>query len=190
MRASQIPSFVDFKSYLSSVQRLTTLNLVCLSLFFRIAFNTSLSTSFPFLRGDGNQCLVRIAVPKVVHNIIHASVPTSPVMDELRRWGQQRRYEQRTLLGNSSLNSNSEDSVKRLARVQGNTNISGVSCVRAELFAQVRTAVMLLQSQTAALSHFSFEWKGMHCRMHSRHDARIERASARYVQCAACLQQP
>ena len=93
---------------------------------------------------------MRHAAPKVEHNIIHASVPTSHVMDELHRQGQQQFYDLHALLGYPSLDSDSEDSVKHLTRVHGHTNIYEGSCVCAELFAQVRTAVMMLPSQTAA----------------------------------------
>ena len=80
---------------------------------------------------------MRSAAPTVAHNIIHGSVPISPVRDGLRRQGQQQCYELlvSTLLGHSSLNSDLEDSVKRLTRVHCDTTFSGVSSVCSELFA-------------------------------------------------------
>jgi hypothetical protein len=52
---------------------------------------------------------------------MHASVMGSPVMDELRRQGEQRCYDRRAVLGYSNYDSDndSEDSVKRLTRVLG-----------------------------------------------------------------------
>ena len=70
----------------------------------------------PYLRADGQQCHVLRAAVNVPAAIIGSYVPTTPLLKELRRQGQQRCMERSALL---ILDSESEDSVKRLTRVFG-----------------------------------------------------------------------
>ena len=91
-------------------------------------------------------------------------------MEELRRQGQQRCKERRAFLGYASLDSDSEDSIKRLTRVLGPSYVFGVMVICAEildiLFAQVTVATAsscpLLGITAAALSLFSLVWQGIY----------------------------
>ncbi len=67
----------------------------------------------PYRDADGHHCHVRRASANVAAAIVRASVPTTPVMYALRRQAQERCKERRASLGYSSLDSDSEDSVKR-----------------------------------------------------------------------------
>ena len=77
----------------------------------------------PYCDAGGHHCRVRRAVTDVAAAIVRASVPTTPVMHELRRQAQERCKERRVSLGYSSLDSDSEDSVKRLTRVLGTASV-------------------------------------------------------------------
>ena len=77
----------------------------------------------PYGDADGHHCHVRRAAADVAAAIVRASVPTTPVMHELRRQAQERCKERRASLGYSSLDSDSEDSVKRLTRVLGTARV-------------------------------------------------------------------
>ena len=77
----------------------------------------------------GHQCQVRRAAANVAAAIVRT--PSTPVMEELRRQGQQRCKECRTLLGYASLDSDSEDSIKRLTRVLGTSFVfAGIVILR------------------------------------------------------------
>ena len=85
--------------------------MVCL-----IRFNTLILC---YLCADGLECEVRIAASKVAAAIVRRSVPSTPVMEELRRQAQQRCKERRAELGYAMPDSDSEASVKRRTRFLG-----------------------------------------------------------------------
>ena len=107
--------------------------------------------------------------------IVRRSVLSSPVMEELRRQGQQRcKGQRRAHLGNARPDSDSEDSVKRLSRVLGTCNVFPV----VEMFMVLITdMVLIILTQITAVrtsfrpllgimavpsSLFSRVWHGIH----------------------------
>jgi hypothetical protein len=77
----------------------------------------------PYSDADGHHCHVRRASADVNAAIVRASVPTTPVMHELRYQVQERCKERRASLGYSSLDSDSEGSEKRLTHVLGTARV-------------------------------------------------------------------
>ncbi len=77
----------------------------------------------PYRDADGHHRHVRRAAADVAAAIVRASFPTTTVMHEFRRQAQERCKERRASLGYSSLDSKSEDSVKRLTRVLGTARV-------------------------------------------------------------------
>ena len=88
--------------------------------------------------------MVRVAASKVVAAIVRKSVPSTPVIAELRRQAQQRCKERRAELGYAMPDSDSEASVKRRSRVLGRAYGYAVIVIFAEisdfLFAQAIVA--------------------------------------------------
>ena len=111
-------------------------HMVCL-----IRFNTLILC---YLCADGLECEVRIAASKVAAAIVRRSVPSTPVMEELRRQAQQQCKERRAELGYTVSDSDSEASAKRGARVLGSSYVFAVKVICAEisdiLFAQATVA--------------------------------------------------
>ena len=71
------------------------------------------------LRADGFDCEVRVAASKVAAAIVRKSVPSTPVIAELRRQAQQQCKERRAELGYAMPDSDSEASVNRRTRILG-----------------------------------------------------------------------
>ena len=110
-----------------------------------------------------------MAASKVAAAIVRRSVPSTPVMEELRRQSQQRCKERRAKLGYAMPDSDSEASIKRHARFLGSPFGFAVIIIFAEisdiLFAQTTVATTSscpLQGILAAASFlFSLVWQGI-----------------------------
>jgi hypothetical protein len=142
----------------------------------------------PYRDADGYHCLVQRAAIYVAAAIVHASIPTTPVMHELCRQAQKRCKELWAILGYSSLDSDSEDSVKRLTRVMGTPHVFGHSLelcpdtIFGLLFVQVTAATTtppLPGISAAALFSFSRGWQGIR----SRHAAQSRKKCCRHTLC-------
>ena len=136
-------------------------HLVCL-----IRLNTIILS---YLCADGLECDVHIAASKVAAAIVRKSVPSTPVIAELRRQAQQRCKERRADLGYAMPDSDSEASVTRRTRVLGSAYGFAVIVIFAEisdfLFAQAKVATTRSSpSQVrlgAAYCLFLLVWQGI-----------------------------
>ncbi len=77
----------------------------------------------PYRDTDGHHCHIQRTAADVAAAIVHASIATTPVMHELRRQAQEQCKERRASLSYSSLDSDSEDLVKRITRVLGTSHV-------------------------------------------------------------------